>query len=445
MIDLSNTKRVKNSKHWYTEINQLYHPTGFLGQESQNLVYTFGNLNTTKFVPILLKEWFYLIAKGGCIIIDYKPNKLCDWQKLEENMWRLWKDKYEIIYHGPVSGEELNHLDEEKLQKFISDYENYYKNNLDGKTLLPKPLPTETEPKTKEEHIRFICKKKISTRIEGDSINNWSFGIITNGTREAWLENMIRSIRQQKIPHYEIIVCGRYFDRKEPDFRYIPFNKRDDKGWITKKKNIIARVAKFQNLCIMHDRIFLGEKWYKGMKKWGNCFEVLAVPQLSIETKERFGDWVCNKDFDAKKANNFLPLKEGCLEYKDWDKDVPGYAAVIIIKKFIFLENGFSETLYWGKQYDDLLLHQDIYSKGYILRMNPDAITCSKTKSVVDFRWYYEFNSLKLGKLKGVNSFVYLGFLLFHLLGLKKNSKVLKPFKSFIKKRYNIKTHQNKE
>jgi len=185
------------------------------------------------------------------------------------------------------------------------------------------------------------------------------------------------------------------------------------------------------------------KNWYKGMKKWGNCFEVLAVPQLFINNNERFGDWTCNKDFDIKTADNFIPITTGHCEYKDWDKDIPGYAGVIIIKKSIMEKNGFSETLYWGKQYDDLLMHQDINSKGYILRMNPHAITYSKTKSVFGFNWFYEFDSQKLGKLKNVNILIKISYYLLYILGFKKNSKILNWLKIFIKKNRNIKTHQD--
>ena len=78
MLDLSTTKKVKNSTHWFSEINQLYHPTGIFLTDSQNVVYSQNNINSTKFVHILLKEWFYLVETNGYMIIDYKPNKICD-------------------------------------------------------------------------------------------------------------------------------------------------------------------------------------------------------------------------------------------------------------------------------------------------------------------------------------------------------------------------------
>lgn len=443
MLDLSTKKKLSNVVHWTTDINQLYHPTAIFGQDRQDIVYTHDNLNTTKFTPILLKEWFFLVKKDGYLIIDYKPNEICNWQKLEEYMWWLWKNKYEIIFHGSINSSETENSTENKLINFIKNKESYFKKNLDPITLLPPTLSTETRPKKNNGYIRFICKKIESTIILKDHINKWTFGIVTNGARKDWLEDIINSIKKQNIPEYEILVCGSYYDRHELNFRYIPYNKRDDKGWITKKKNIIAKEAKYQNICIIHDRILFDKNWYKGMKKWGNCFEVLAVPQLFINNKERFGDWTCNKGFDIKTADNFIPITTGHCEYRDWDKDIPGYAGVTIIKKSIMEKNGFNESLYWGKQYDDILMHQNINSKGYILRMNPHAITYSKTKSVFGFNWFYEFDSKKLGKLKNVNIFLRISYYIFYILGFKKNSTMLDSLKLFIKKIRNIKTHQD--
>ena len=43
----------------------------------------------------------------------------------------------------------------------------------------------------------------------------------------------------------------------------ISFTEKDDLGWITRKKNLIAETAKFENLAIVHDRIFFETDWYE--------------------------------------------------------------------------------------------------------------------------------------------------------------------------------------
>src|SRR5579871_6024760 len=214
ILDVSDKQIVKNAQQWRAEINQLYHPTGELNQDSFDIVYTYKNLNPTKFVPILLKEWFYLVKQGGYLVIDYSQNELCDEKILEEYMWWLWKKQYEIVYHGGISSSDVTYLTAKKIEKFITD----------------APLKQTKQNKT----IRFICKKITSTKVAHDDIDSWTFGIITNGKRLDWIERIIQSIKDQKISHYEIIICGKYYKRKEKNILYIPFTQRDDKGWITK-------------------------------------------------------------------------------------------------------------------------------------------------------------------------------------------------------------------
>jgi len=143
-----------------SEINQLYHPTGTFGSDSKKIVYSKDTINATKFYPILLKEWFYLLEKDGFLVIDYKPNKILGFQKLEETMWWLWQGKYNIIFHGQAKESNFKGI-----------------------------------PKSSKGYSRFICQKLVTTKIMGDDINKWTFGIITKGERDDWLEEIIQSIK----------------------------------------------------------------------------------------------------------------------------------------------------------------------------------------------------------------------------------------------------------
>jgi len=335
ILDLSNKPRVKGARFWEAPINQLYHPTGVFGSDSKDIVYSRDTINSTKFFPILIKEWFYLIKKDGVLIIDYRPNNLLDFQKLEKTMWWLWQLKYDILYHG--NNDELN-VGNLKL------------------------------PRLQKGYLRFICKKLETTKIEGDDINKWTFGIITRGDRNEWVEEMISAIRSQKIPEYEIIVCGQYFDRKEKDFKYIEFSDRDSKGWITKKKNLIAREAKYENLCILHDRIVLDKNWFSGMKKYGNAFEVLCIIQTLKNKGIRTGDWLT---YGSKILD--IPYGISELKYTDWDEYVYMGGQVSILKKSIWRECPWNETRYWGEE--DVELSFRFRDFGHIIRFNEFSST----------------------------------------------------------------------
>lgn len=344
MLDLSRKQKIAQAEHWFSDVDQLYHPTGFFGQEFSDLVYACDILQSSKFLPIVLKELFYLVKKNGYLVLDYRPDKLCDWQKLESNMWWLWRKNYEVFYHGPVkNGQEVDNV---KIQTKLSHLRN--------------------------SHFRFVCKKIATTQEPGDSINKWTFGIITNGKRDDWIEKMLESIRQQHIPEYEVIVCGTHHQRNEPNFKYIPFNMRDEKGWISRKKNLIAENARFNNLCIMHDRLFLHPRWFAGMKKYGDTFEAITCRQI-LDDGDRAGDWLTTNGRYNKKTAYFQQYRIELLNYHDWDFWAYLGGQLAIIKKHVWKEIPWNETLYWNDG-EDVDLSLRLQRAGKILRVNPDAL-----------------------------------------------------------------------
>ncbi|HCH59293.1 MAG TPA: hypothetical protein DEV73_01610 [Candidatus Zambryskibacteria bacterium] len=377
MLDVSSSPNIKRAKHWSSELNQLYRPTAKFTPESFDIVYSGDNLNTTRFTPVLLKEWFNLVAKDGYLFVDYRPNSFCDFQTLEENMLWLWKDKYEIIYHGLLYRNEARNLTPTKLVGFLDKQKNYYKINLDPITLLPPLAPTIETPVSDSDSIRFVCRKTQSTCIPGDEISKWTFGIITDGKRRDWMEEIIASIRAQRIPQYEIIVCGTYYDREEPDFIYIPFNQRRDKKWITRQKNLICERAKYENICILHNRLVLDKNWYSGMKKWGNCFEVLNVKQIQQNTGLLGNHWEYNYFLLYKKKSRFfnkiILQFTATLDPRDWYESIVMYGQSIVCKKHIYLEHKQNEALYWDWA-EDHSFSFELINAGYIMRHNPYSL-----------------------------------------------------------------------
>ncbi len=305
-----------NVKNFYKTPDNLYSLKEEMPAESLDFVFNDGLINSTKFYKVLLKEWFYLVKVGGYLIIRFIPNKLLDSEKLRQEVGLLFKDGAKIAFF--------------ESDKF-------------GKTQT------------------CIVQKKASIRIENDSIDKWTFGIVTNGKRMEQVEKLIESIRKQKVPYYEIIVCGTYFDRKEPDFRYIPFSEHDDKGWITRKKNIICENAKYENLMILHDRFVLGSEWFEGMKRYGNYFDALSCVQLT-EEGWRAGDWITS-------CCSGLPGVVALLDYRDWDKW--GYldGGLAIIKKSVWRHVKWDESLFWN-QSEDVTMGHSLTAKGFLLRFN---------------------------------------------------------------------------
>jgi len=306
------------------DIHNLFHPLGDHKPESYDEVKILDALTsqTKRFLPLLLKELYSLLKPNGIFIFTYNPNRLdIKEHEIEKIFWKLF-------------GIDAEYIDTYKKR---------------GKATIS-------------------YKKLRSVLVAHDSISKWSFGMVTNGVRKDFIKKSIESIRSLKIPEYEIIVCGKYPFPIENDIIYIPFTKRDDRGWITKKKNLIANEARFKNLCIFHDRIVFSKKWYKAMRHYGNVFEVLTCRQL-LKNGTRVGDWVHSRKPYGTRAYQ-LTIEQ--LDYKDWTENVYIGGMFTIIKKHVWEKIPWNETLYWHEA-EDIELSVRLVNAGYIPRINPQA------------------------------------------------------------------------
>ncbi len=200
------------------------------------------------------------------------------------------------------------------------------------------------------------------------SMDEWTFGIITNGKKKEQLARIIQSIRNQKIPHYEIIICGTYLETPGPDMVYIHFTEKDDKGWITKKKNLIAEKARYENMAIIHDRIYFNPGWYKGMQRYGNDFDVLSC-RITFNGERAF-DWLTQLyPYDDIRSTWFLG---GYLDYKADDAWTYVDGGMIIMKKSAWKKAKWDEKLFWNQR-EDAKLSMDQHRKGIRIQFNPHA------------------------------------------------------------------------
>lgn len=124
----------------------------------------------------------------------------------------------------------------------------------------------------------------------------WTFGIVTTPGQEARVNQIIASIEAQNIPaqDYEILIVGNFnLNRKSPkndNIRVFGFDETVKKGWITKKKNLIAEHAKFPHLCLMHDYIVLTPGWYENFIKFGSDWNA-CMNKVIRRDGVRYIDW----------------------------------------------------------------------------------------------------------------------------------------------------------
>jgi hypothetical protein len=167
---------------------------------------------------------------------------------------------------------------------------------------------------------------------------DWTFGIITGGYQEVFIEKIINSIEKQNIPNYEIIIIGSC-NLNNKNCKNINFDENIRKLWITKKKNIITDLATFENIVYMHDYIVFEDNWYKCFKDFGNDWDVCMNPIKTIDN-HRYRDWTL-----------WMPQP---LLYNDHSKIKEMYVSGLYFcsKKSFMSKYRFNENLCWGQGED---------------------------------------------------------------------------------------------
>lgn len=214
------------------------------------------------------------------------------------------------------------------------------------------------------EILSLLYQKRTSCLPENDTILKWSFGIITNGEKLGSLNKLLNSIHDQHIPEYEIIICGPYPAQGQPiDYTNVIIlpdiiYDNDIRFPIAAKKNRVIDAARYNNLCILHDRFKLSEGWYMNMMKYGNYFDYLCLPTLD-KSGNRFGvDWMT---FSFPLTQTLHINKS--IDYHKWSPDVIIQGGVIIGKKHLILQHKLDERLHW-EEMEDIHFSKAAYLNG---------------------------------------------------------------------------------
>jgi hypothetical protein len=179
---------------------------------------------------------------------------------------------------------------------------------------------------------------------------DFTFGIITGGGNDEFINQIIDSIEKENIPNYEVIIVGTTRVNRD-NTRIIPFNEMLRSKWITRKKNFITQNAKYDNIVYLHDYIRLEEGWYKGQLKAGNDFSVRMDRIINING-ERFRDWCIwphNDNFMDKLVDRdcLLPYHVDNLS-----KFLYISGSYWVAKKEFMIEHPLDERLLWGQGED---------------------------------------------------------------------------------------------
>ena len=181
---------------------------------------------------------------------------------------------------------------------------------------------------------------------------NFTFGIITGGGNDDFINDIIDSIEVESIPNYEVIVVGpTLVNRKNTTI--IEFDETIKRAWITRKKNIITENAKYENIVYLHDYIKLNEGWYEGQLKSGNNFYI-RMDKIINNDGTRFRDW-CIWPGNKNEMDSFIG--RDCLipyDITHLSKYMYISGSYWVAKKEIMKRFPLNEKLIWGQGEDVL-------------------------------------------------------------------------------------------
>jgi hypothetical protein len=174
----------------------------------------------------------------------------------------------------------------------------------------------------------------------------WTFGIITDGNAEENIRKIHKSILNQNIDDdFEIIVVGgRNLNLK--NMLHVPFDETIKRAWITKKKNIISQLSKYDNICMMHDYVILFNGWYENYKNFDQEWDVCMNPVINQDS-QRFRDWITWPEWCDEGRLIFLDYNT-----KDRTKQMYISGTYFCVKKVFMLNNPLDESLSWGQGED---------------------------------------------------------------------------------------------
>lgn len=207
------------------------------------------------------------------------------------------------------------------------------------------------EIKFEDEKLLRMSYQKMSSRLPADdTIDKWSFGIASNGKKSNQVDRLVKSIVRQNIPEYEIIICGPNVTIETgANIKHInDVINNDIRAPICAKKNKIISSAKYNNICILHDRFTLPDDWYRMFQFYGNMFDFLCLPTVN-DAGQRFGvDWMTFCEPITKRCS----FKNFFRSYSKWSDHQIIQGGVILGKKHLISNHHLDERLHWEELED---------------------------------------------------------------------------------------------
>ena len=229
-----------------------------------------------------------------------------------------------------------------------------------------------------------------------------TFGIVTDGNSVDNLTRVINSIRDLRIPTYEILIVGDISLIPDEDLRIIHFDESEKTGWITKKKNLISELSAFDLIVYLHDYYVFDAGWYTEVSRFGFEFDV-CMHRIETLNGIRYHDWVLWVK-NGKMLDVYLEKTRAAMLPYSWTdftdfQYIPG--GYFFAKKQFMKENLFDEGRVWGEA-EDVEWSLRIRAK-CSYKVNPNAVVRILKQKTPKFRAMTFLDRLIIRLLKQVD------------------------------------------
>jgi hypothetical protein len=228
----------------------------------------------------------------------------------------------------------------------------------------------------------------------------FTIGIITDGRNPKALTPVFNSIALNEFyDDMEIIVVGGNETRTVGDYRFIAFDETIKPAWITKKKNMITELAKYDNIVYMHDYISFGTGWAAGFEKFGENFAACMTPIANLDGS-RYRDWALWPDDLTDVLGSFNSYYLLPYDAIHLSKYMYFSGAYFVAKKSLMQEFPLDESLSWG-QSEDVIWSKQVRQK-YDFSLNTNSfVQLLKQKD----RVFNDITPAVLSTLNGYDSY----------------------------------------
>jgi glycosyltransferase involved in cell wall biosynthesis len=193
----------------------------------------------------------------------------------------------------------------------------------------------------------------------------YSFIVPTMSGDSLNVTALIDSVVTECLDDFEIILVGDV-DITGDRIKNIPFDESEKCKWITRKKNLGVRAAKYDNLVLMHSYFRLLPGWFSGMEHFGDDWDV-AMTRVLNGDGTRFRDWCLSPKVELPKHRE----RERLLPY---EMEFPGKQYISggywLAKKSVMEEYPQDESLVWGESEDIEWSHRCLPNVKYVINQN---------------------------------------------------------------------------